>query len=174
MKTRKVLFSLCLTVVILQACGPSPTELTATAEMAAEQTQTAAPTRTPRPTPLPTKTPKPTSTVPGQSCHFVSITPVANASWPAFDFKAEGFDPGEGRFITLMADVNINGTINKVLTVQAGFSGESADAQGIIEGTIALTEVSGQNISPSAELELKIVGLASDCEAVQTVAWPGQ
>jgi len=49
---------LCLAVLVLtQACGPSPADVTATAEMAAAQTQTAVPTETPTPTPLPTAAP---------------------------------------------------------------------------------------------------------------------
>jgi len=113
--------------------------------------------------------------VPAQSCRIVSIIPVENAAWPAIDFQAEGFYPSEGRFAILSADVTIEGTIQNVATVQAGLTGEHADSQGMVEGNITLTtDFSGENVSPPAELELKVVGLVSNCEAVQTVVWPGQ
>jgi hypothetical protein len=162
---RIILYSIgALISIFFTACGPSQVELDATATQAAADqfaTQTAAaPTATP--TSTPTQTPTATAThtqPPSPQCRLISISPVAGAAFPSYDYRAEGFDPNELVLITLSDTAKMHRC--------SGF--ENANDQGQVESNITwnLFET-GVPVPTKMTLELNGTG----CTAIHEVTWP--
>jgi len=106
------------------------------------------------------------------SCELVSAEPIPNATWPAFEYVAQGFVPFEPRIITLTGDAIVGGEITSTGTYKLGLGGESADENGIIEGRIDFGIIEGDNVSPPSDLELYILGRYSGCEITSSLKWP--
>ena len=104
-------------------------------------------------------------------CSLVSITPVEGATWPSFDYQAEGFYPGERRLIVLEGEVTIGGKTETIAEVLAGLEGETADDQGRVQGNVTFGTIAGTDISPPSQLTLTITGYWSGCELKEIIEW---
>ncbi len=107
-------------------------------------------------------------------CSLVSITPVEGATWPSYDFVAEGFYPGEGRMIILKGDVEIDGETQSHVTGMLGTTGETVESEGRIEENVTFGEVAGEEVILPAEFSFSIMGYYSGCEINQIVSWNGE
>jgi hypothetical protein len=106
-------------------------------------------------------------------CLLVSVTPVEDATWPSYDILAEGFYPGEGRTITVIGDVEIDGEIQSATTGMLGLEGQSADDEGRIEENLTFGEIAGEKVVLPDEFTLTIMGWHSGCEITETISWHG-
>lgn len=111
---------------------------------------------------------------PVQHCQITQINPVDGATWPAYEFRAEGFYPGEGRMIMLTGDVTVNGETLRMITSKLGMTGESADSNGVIEEIMTFQLVVGDSVSLPSEFTISIFGHFSHCMVNQVVPWPGE
>lgn len=107
-------------------------------------------------------------------CSLVSITAVEGATWPSFDYRAEGFYPGEPRVIMLEGDLQISGGTISVVTTLLGQTGETADSDGRVEGNVTFGEVEILDATLPLEFTFSMQGVYSECEINQIVAWPGE
>jgi len=108
---------------------------------------------------------------PVRYCQITHISQVEGATWPSYDFVAEGFYPGEARMINLTGDVQIGGETQSVKTALLGLTGETADGEGHIEGNVTFGMVAGEDVTLPDEFLFSILGYYSECEVSQIVAW---
>ena len=134
---------------------------------------------------------------PVQSCQITHISKVEGATWPSYDFIAEGFYPGEARITLLEGDLQIGDEIAHVAYLDGlsdepdalrfienwlldfGFDVGSfdtisvfADNQGQVSGSITLTGVEGLVVTLPNEFTFSVFGLYSGCEISKTISWP--
>jgi hypothetical protein len=134
---------------------------------------------------------------PGNRCSLLSVTPVEGATWPSYDFVAEGFYPGESR-ITLLEGGALLGD-EPLRVIQAdGISDEPAalrvaeriledrpdmifgntirdvaDDEGNVVGSIFLGTIEGEeDVTLSNEFTFTVFGLYSGCEITQVLSGP--
>jgi hypothetical protein len=109
---------------------------------------------------------------PAMRCELVSAIPVAGHEWPTYDLTAAGFYPGEGRMVFLYGDVQIGGDLQNSVTALAGLEGQSFDLSGARSEVVAFSQVVGDNVVLPGEIQIKVVGVYSDCVAGGTYSWP--
>jgi len=108
---------------------------------------------------------------PVRYCQITHISQVEGATWPSYDFVAEGFYPGEARMINLTGAVQIGGEPQSVRTALLGLTGETADGEGHIEGNVTFRMVAGEDVTLPDEFLFSILGYFSECEVSQIVPW---
>ena len=112
------------------------------------------------------------------SCKILSITPITDYEYPAFQINAGGFYPGEGRKITIsghymIGDKKISSSITKVGETE---DAPRADSEGNISeemffsGVIPLNEEEIEYL----EFDISVYGHFSQCEVQETITWPGE
>ncbi len=114
---------------------------------------------------------------PDSYCRISQISQVEGATWPAYEYRAEGFYPGEAGHIDLKGEVQIGGETQSVVTQLLGFDGTEdrlADSQGRIEGIITFLYIEGEDVTLPDEFLLSIRGVFSKCEVSQMVPWVDQ
>ena len=135
---------------------------------------------------------------PISSCQLKKVTPVEGASWPLYDYQAEGFYPGESLIVMIEGKAQLEnepilvGYVDgvgdesavirvmeeKVLSRGFGLFGfrkvsVKVDNNGQVDGTIMLSAIAGGDVVPPKDITLSIFGLYSGCEIEETVTWPG-
>jgi hypothetical protein len=118
---------------------------------------------------------------PQKTCQITAIKPDLNASVPTFDFEAEGFYPGEGRYISLRGNVLVGGEQKEAVSLNLGGGGESFDLNGYIQDTISFLttqQLADQGMENaefpegSVDFTLVVGGFFSKCEVEEIVTWP--
>jgi hypothetical protein len=118
---------------------------------------------------------------PQKTCQITAIKPDLNASVPTFDFEAEGFYPGEGRYISLRGNVLVGGEQKEAVSLNLGGGGESFDLNGYIQDTISFLttqQLADQGMENaefpegSVDFTLVVGGFFSNCEVEEIVTWP--
>lgn len=164
MKTRLLLSVLCLLSAVTISCRMTAEPPTAT------PIPTPLPTQTATPTPVPTVTPSPTPiAVTDSSCKIISVVQISSGDeLPTFEYKAEGFAPGEGVNVILKGgSVQVAGLTMTLAT--AKFT--SADEEGRIQGTIVVSLISAEPVEYPAEFELGLMGSENNCDVSEDVPW---
>jgi len=107
---------------------------------------------------------------PTYSCNFTTITPDSDSDLPAFEYKVEGFYPGEPIMVSLSGDVIVDGETQRVSAID--YDTDSADENGKFHGKVRF----GDEVLElaSSEFELMIMGYFSNCAVSQLVTWPGE
>ena len=107
---------------------------------------------------------------PTYSCNFTTITPDSDSDLPAFEYKIEGFYPGEPIMVSLSGDVIVDGETQRVTAVD--YDTDSADENGKFHGKVRF----GDEVLElaSSEFELMIMGFFSNCAVSQVVTWTGE
>lgn len=108
--------------------------------------------------------------IPINRCKFASISPDLDSDVPAYEYKVEGFYPGEPLMVGLTGDVIIDGETKRVTA--ADYDTDNADELGEFHGRMTFG-VEVDEILPS-EFELMILGQHSKCEVNQVFAWPSE
>ena len=87
---------------------------------------------------------------------------------PTFEYKAEGFAPGEGVNVTLKGgSVQVAGLTMTLTTAEFA----TADEEGRIQGTIVVSLMSTESVEYPAEFELDLEGFENNCEVSEDVPW---
>lgn len=115
---------------------------------------------------------------PQKTCQITSVNPDLTAAVPTFDFEADGFYPGEVRYIHLIGNILIGDEEMGAASMKMGGGGESFDLTGAIQDSIAFftdQQLSDQGMADAAlpaEFTLVVGGFFSGCEVEQIVTWP--
>jgi len=131
-------------------------------------TPTSTPTQTPTATTTPTPKASPTRVPPTQppspQCRLISISPVAGAATPSYNYRGEGFAPNDLVFASLAYAVTGGGS--KVFSIA-----RSTNDQGQVEGNITWS-LPGEPIPTTMTFSLSDLSLAGCTTASQIVTWP--
>ena len=106
---------------------------------------------------------------PENNCRITVSFPVIDSEIPAFEYKVEGFYPGENIAVALTGDGIVDGENERVTFVD--YETDQADSTGGFHGQMVFGDGSTEIMSP--EFELSIMGFHSQCTVIQNVNWPG-
>jgi len=108
--------------------------------------------------------------IPTYSCNFTTITPDSDSDLPAFEYKVEGFYPGEPIMVSLSGDVRVDGETQRVTMIDydPDLTDENGKFHGIMRFGDEVLELA------SSEFELIIISYSSKCTVRQIVTWPGE
>jgi hypothetical protein len=111
--------------------------------------------------------------VPMNRCRLVTISPVTDSEFPAYEYKVEGFYPGEPLMVALSGDVRIGGEVKSVVMVD--YDTDNAYENGEFHGKMTFnTDMSDEKIDEvvPSDFEFSILGFYSGCELKHSEYWP--